>query len=355
MLPTEHFIRFEHVTSAEQTERGLLAAVHGERLRIDVVRDDVVRIKISRGGVFDEAPTLRGVRRPARRAGRLHGRARRRARARADRRRWWSRCGSTRSGSTSTARTAAPSSRRRRRRRALLGLRHAQRRLHDPPPLPAGGRDLRARREERAAQPQGPRLHAVEHRRARRRARPRSSPPARDAGDPRADRTSTEFDPYYVSIPFFHHHALPGRARSARPSSTTATAAHYDFTRADEYAHPLRRAASTPSTSSPGRDMPRHPRGLHLADRADGAAAAVGARLPPVPLVPLHAGRGRGARRRATASDDVPCDALWLDIDYMDGYRVFTWDTRGVPRPAGDARAARASRASGSSRSSTPA
>jgi len=26
--------------------------------------------------------------------------------------------------------------------------------------------------------------------------------------DPRADRTSTEFDPYYVSIPFFHHHAL---------------------------------------------------------------------------------------------------------------------------------------------------
>ncbi|MGE5672433.1 MAG: glycoside hydrolase family 31 protein [Mycobacterium leprae] len=23
---------------------------------------------------------------------------------------------------------------------------------------------------------------------------------------------------------------------------------------------------------------------------------------------------------------DIPCDGMWLDIDYMDGYRVFTWD-----------------------------
>ena len=31
----------------------------------------------------------------------------------------------------------------------------------------------------------------------------------------------------------------------------------------------------------------------------------------------------------------VPCDALWLDIDYMDGYRVFTWDEEKFPDPAG--------------------
>ena len=35
----------------------MLAELHHERLRIDVVRDDVVRIKISRGGEFDETPT----------------------------------------------------------------------------------------------------------------------------------------------------------------------------------------------------------------------------------------------------------------------------------------------------------
>lgn len=29
----------------------------------------------------------------------------------------------------------------------------------------------------------------------------------------------------------------------------------------------------------------------------------------------------------------IPCDALHLDIDYMDGYRVFTWDERHFPHP----------------------
>lgn len=29
----------------------------------------------------------------------------------------------------------------------------------------------------------------------------------------------------------------------------------------------------------------------------------------------------------------IPADRLWMDIDYMDGYRVFTWDKRGFPRP----------------------
>ena len=30
----------------------------------------------------------------------------------------------------------------------------------------------------------------------------------------------------------------------------------------------------------------------------------------------------------------IPCDTLWLDIDYMDGYRVFTWSPRRFPDPA---------------------
>jgi alpha-glucosidase len=32
---------------------------------------------------------------------------------------------------------------------------------------------------------------------------------------------------------------------------------------------------------------------------------------------------------------DIPCDVLYLDIDYMDGYRVFTWDRDRFPDPAG--------------------
>ncbi len=35
-----------------------------------------------------------------------------------------------------------------------------------------------------------------------------------DPADPRADMTSTEFDPYYVTIPFFHlRDAATGAAR----------------------------------------------------------------------------------------------------------------------------------------------
>ncbi|WP_460126203.1 glycoside hydrolase family 31 protein [Stetteria hydrogenophila] len=34
----------------------------------------------------------------------------------------------------------------------------------------------------------------------------------------------------------------------------------------------------------------------------------------------------------------IPCDAVYLDIDYMDGYRVFTWDRRRFPDPEGLAR-----------------
>ena len=30
---------------------------------------------------------------------------------------------------------------------------------------------------------------------------------------------------------------------------------------------------------------------------------------------------------------DIPCDHLWLDIDYMDGYRVFTWSPTRFPQP----------------------
>jgi alpha-glucosidase len=30
---------------------------------------------------------------------------------------------------------------------------------------------------------------------------------------------------------------------------------------------------------------------------------------------------------------DIPCDVIWMDIDYMDGYRCFTFDPKGFPDP----------------------
>lgn len=32
-------------------------------------------------------------------------------------------------------------------------------------------------------------------------------------------------------------------------------------------------------------------------------------------------------------TEKIPCDAIYLDIDYMDGYRVFTWDKTRFPAP----------------------
>ncbi len=57
MIDTDNYRRFERVDNVEETATGLLGRTHGELMRIDVVREDVVRVKISRGGVFDEAPT----------------------------------------------------------------------------------------------------------------------------------------------------------------------------------------------------------------------------------------------------------------------------------------------------------
>ena len=254
-------------------------------------------MKISRGGAFDESPDLRG-----RASTRWRGRRVRRSSATTDAcgcapPRWSSRWAWTRSGWTCTAATAAPVVETAAMPTARLGLRHAQRRVRGPPPLPAGGRVLRPRREGRArttaraaTSRSGTPTCSPRTRRWSSRPAGHRTTRARTGPAPSSTRTTSRSRSSTTRL------SRPGRWPG--PSSTTATAPTTTSRAAEEYAHPLRRRPVHRVHLRRAADA-RDPRGLHRPHRPRRAAAAVGAGLPPVPLVPVHAGRGRGGRRPA--------------------------------------------------------
>ena len=333
---------FERVDSVEEIERGLLASLHGEQLRIEVVRDDVVRFKLSRGGVFDESPTFAVCVDPLSQPVEYTVDARRPRGSRPPR---W--CvtlwldpfrldvhrpdGSVvvESVDRRTRRSTTPS------RSAAAAARRTRSTGSARRPGAATARDATSR--------SGTSTSSTRTRRA-------SSSEAARA--PRADRRSTEFDPYYVSIPFFYHHAHIAGTMAAS-FVDNGYRGHYDFRADDEYAFRFEGGQYTEYVFA-GPSMP-----AILA-----AYTWLTGRTAPPPLWALgyhqcrwfdytqDAVEALGARHREL---DVPCDALWLDIEYMDGYRVFTWDKERVPGRAGIPRAAAPTRASAWSRSSTRA
>ena len=71
---------------------------------------------------------------------------------------------------------------------------------------------------------------------------------------------------------------------------------------------------------------------------------ALTGRMPPLPRWAFGYQQSRWGYRTADDALEIasqfraraiPCDAIYLDIDYMDGYRVFTWDGERFPDPAG--------------------
>ena len=143
--------------------------------------------------------------------------------------------------------------------------------------------------------------------------------PARTARASSATRTTS-------SIPFFYHQAYPTGPMAAS-FVDNGYRGDYELHATRTVPGPRSRGGQYTEYVFAGPGHAGDPRGLHLADRADGAAAAVVAGVPPVPLVRLHPGRGRSRWRARHRDLDIPCDALWLDIEHMDGYRVFTWDS----------------------------
>jgi alpha-glucosidase len=324
----DHFVRFDRVSAVKTTDRGLLATVAGEQLRVDLVRADIVRVKISRSGVFDESPSfavcvdplsheveftvdsddgvvrLRGSELVvslwldpfALDVHRSDGSAIAEAVRSDDAGASWS---------YATLNDAFAIRRRRGSNDAIFGLGEK-----------TGGHNRTGRAftlwNTDVLDPHGTAEFTA----------------GRPAGDPRADPTSPEFDPYYVSIPLFYHQSQPGGDMMGS-FIDNGYRAGYDFRRPDEYAIRFEGGQYTEYLFA----------GPRMPDILEAYTWLTG-RIPLPPMWSLGYHQCRWFRytqdqveaiARRHRESEIPCDALWLDIDYMDGYRVFTWDTGAFP------------------------
>lgn len=327
MIDTSHFIRFERVDSVERTRHGLIARLHGEQLRVDLIGDDVVRFKISRGGMFDESPTFAVC-----------------VELLADR------VDFAVDQSADVVRLQTSSM------IVSLWLDPFRLEVHrtDGTPVVESAPDLagnywtyatlndaftvrRRCRPEDAIYGLGEKS-GHQNRRGRDFTlwntdildpeRTKEFTADRPPDDLRSERTSIEFDPYYISIPFFYHQTY---ANGSMVGSFVDNGyrGHYDFTARDELRIHFAGGQYTEYIFA-GPQMPDIlARYTHLTGRMA---------IPPMWALGYHQCRWKKYTQAAIEQlaqrhrdHQIPCDTLWLDIEYMDGYRVFTWNTEAFP------------------------
>jgi len=329
VISTDNYIRWQRVDSVIPTPTGILAELHGEQLRIDVVRPDVLRIKISRGGVFDDPPTFAvcvdplaetpGFRvEPGEAVVRLStefcvaslwldpfridvhrsdGSAVIETAQDADGQYW----------AYATLNDSFAIRRRCRQEDAIFGLGEKSGRHNRK------GRDFTMWNTD-VLNPHD----ALEY------------TAGKAAEDPRGDFRSVEFDPYYVTIPFFYHQSYPDGAMAAS-FVDNGYRGGYEFSQPEEYRILFRGGQYTEYVFA-GPDMPAI---LEAYTWLTGRIA-----LPPIWSLGYHQCRWYEYTQDAVEAvaqlhreNDIPCDGMWLDIEYMDGYRVFTWDSDRFPNP----------------------
>jgi alpha-glucosidase len=329
VLETDHYVRFERVSSVGETDHGLLAELHDEQLRIDLIRDDLVRFKISRARTFDESPTFAVCADPLQtpvefRVERDAERVRLRTSAMvvslwlhpfrldvhrpdgsvvietaADRDgQYWP---------YATLNDAFTVRRRCRHEDAIYGLGEKTGRQNRK------GRDFIMYNADVLNPDAAAEFIA-----------------GKAADDPRGDPTSVEYDPYYVSIPFFYHQDYPD-GRMAASFVDNGYRGSYEFSQSSEYRISFRGGQYTEYVFA-GPDMPE----------ILNAYTWLTGRIAPPPLWSLgyHQCRWFHYTQQAVEAladqhrqHQIPCDGLWLDIEYMDGYRVFTWNPDLFPDP----------------------
>ena len=149
-----------------------------------------------------------------------------------------------------------------------------------------------------------------------------------DHGDPRRDPTSTQFDPYYMSIPFFYHvdHATGSAAGFFVDNGYCG---RYEFDDDDQYRFHFAGGQYTEYIFA----------GPSIKGILEQYTWLTG-RIPVPPMWTLGHHQCRWHpydHEKLTDLGDkfrkkgIPCDSLWLDIDYMNGYRVYTWNKELFP------------------------
>ncbi|MEI6217832.1 MAG: TIM-barrel domain-containing protein, partial [bacterium] len=160
------------------------------------------------------------------------------------------------------------------------------------------------------------------------------------SGSPERDPTSTVYDPYYISIPFFYH--MPGDADAQRMAGffiDNGYKGHFDFNGGSHYRFQFCGGQYTEYIFA-GPSMKEI--------LADYGWVTGRMEVPPLWALGYHQCRWHaydqktflelGAKYRKRK---IPCDTLWMDIDYMDEYRVFTWNRKRYPDALGTLKALR--------------
>lgn len=328
MLPsTDAYLRFTTVTDVEESGRGLVAHLHGERLLVEVVRDDVVRLTISRGGGVEESPTFAVCVDPFAvpvpfEVERGDGVVRLRTAALVVSV-WLDpfRLDVHRPDGSVVVETAADADGRYGTYATLNDAFVVRRRCRPEDPFYGLG-EKTGRHNRRGRDFTLWNTDVLDPKASGAFARTYTG------DDPRADNTSTEFDPYYVSIPFFYHQDAASGAMAASFVDNSYRA-DYDFTGSQEYAFHFHGGQYTEYVFA-GPGMPQI---LEAYTWLTGRTAP-----PPLWALGYHQCRWFAYTQDAVEAlaarhrdEDIPCDVLWLDIDYMDGYRVFTWNTDTFP------------------------
>lgn len=139
-----------------------------------------------------------------------------------------------------------------------------------------------------------------------------------------------EFDPYYISIPFFYHLSPTGAASGSFIDNGYRL--RYDFT--------------APGTYTVEADGGQYTEYIFAGPSMQDILSRYTELTGRMPLPPLWALGHHQCRWHDYQEDDIrslartyrekgiPCDVLWLDIDYMDDFRIFTWDREKFPDPA---------------------